>query len=147
MINACFFIHQKKISTKDSFRIIMVIVAHYDLELHQMDVKTVFLNGDLFEDVYMVQPVGFQQMGNGNLVCKLKKLIYGLKQASRQWCIKFGEVIIRNCFKDNVVDRCIYMKVSGNSFIFLVLFVDDSWLLMTLTCWLRQSKCCVTILT
>ena len=46
-------------STKDFFRIIMAIMAHYDLELHQMDVKTNFLNGDLFEDVYMVQPVGF----------------------------------------------------------------------------------------
>ena len=55
-------------------------MAHYDLELH---VKTTFLNDDLFEDVYMVQPVGFQKIGNDNLVCKLKKLIYGLKQASR----------------------------------------------------------------
>ena len=41
----------------------MVIVVHYDLELHQMDVKTTFLNGNLFEDVHMVQPVGFQQTG------------------------------------------------------------------------------------
>ena len=59
-------------------------------------------------------------MGNGNLVCKLKKLIYGLKQILRQWYIKFDEVIIRNGFKENVLDRCIYMKVSGSSFIFLV---------------------------
>ena len=50
-----------------------------------MDVQTSFLNGDLFEDVYMVQQVGFQQTGNGNLVCELKKSIYGLKQPSRQW--------------------------------------------------------------
>ena len=46
-------------STKDSLRIIMAIVAHYDLKLHKMDVRTAFLNGDLFEDVYMVQPIGF----------------------------------------------------------------------------------------
>ena len=59
-------------------------MAYYDLELHRMDVKTAFLNGDLFKDVYMIQPVGFQQTENGNLVCKLKKSIYGLKQASRQ---------------------------------------------------------------
>ena len=50
----------------------MAIVAHYDLELHQMDVKTNFLNGGLYEDVYMVQPVGFQRTGNGNLVCNLR---------------------------------------------------------------------------
>jgi hypothetical protein len=47
------------VSCKDSFRIIMALVAHYDLELHQMDVKTAFLNGDLDETVYMAQPKGF----------------------------------------------------------------------------------------
>ena len=91
----------------------MAIMVHYDLELHQMDVKTVFLNGDLFEDVYMVQLVSFQQTWNGILVCKFKKLIYGLKQTLRQQYIKFDEVIIRTDFKDNVVDKCIYMKSMG----------------------------------
>ena len=71
--------------------------------------------------MYIVQPLGFQQTGNGNLVCKRKKSIYDLKQASRQLYIKFDEVIIRNFFKENILDRCIYMKVSGSSFIFLVL--------------------------
>jgi len=51
------------VSKKDSFRIIMALVAHYDLELHQMDVKTAFLNGDLEEDVYMDQPVKFIEEG------------------------------------------------------------------------------------
>ncbi|RVW77698.1 Retrovirus-related Pol polyprotein from transposon TNT 1-94 [Vitis vinifera] len=71
--------------TKDSFRVIMAIVAHFDLELHQMDVKTTFLNGDLDENVYMEQPIGFTEVGKEDLVCKLNKSIYGLKQASRQW--------------------------------------------------------------
>ena len=128
------------VSTKDSFRIIMAIMAHYDLELYQMDVKTTFLNGDLFKDVYMVQPVGFQQAGNDNLICKLKRLIYGLKQASRQWYIKFDEVIIRNGFTENVVDMCIYMKVSGSSFIFLVLYVDDILLATNDTDLLAKTK-------
>ena len=48
---------------KDSFRIIMALVTHYDLELHQMDVKTAFLNGDLEESVYMAQPKGFVMEG------------------------------------------------------------------------------------
>lgn len=60
----------------------MAITAHYDLELHQMDVKTAFLNGDLQEDIYMVQPSGFIESEKENMVCKLKKSIYGLKQAS-----------------------------------------------------------------
>ena len=71
------------VSTKDSLRIIMAIVAHFDLELHQMDVRTVFLNGDLVEDVYMSQPIGFEEVGKDYMVCKLHKSIYGLKQASR----------------------------------------------------------------
>jgi len=81
------------VSSKDSFRIIMALVAHYDLELHQMDVKTSFLNGDLHENVYMAQPEGFAMEGKEHLGCRLKKSIYGLKQASRQWYLKFDEVI------------------------------------------------------
>ncbi|RVW15892.1 Retrovirus-related Pol polyprotein from transposon TNT 1-94 [Vitis vinifera] len=86
------------VSTKDSFRIIMTLVAHYDLELHQMDVKTAFLNGDIDETIYMVQPENFVSEDSKNMVCKLTKSIYGLKQASRQ---------------------------CGSKYIFLVLYVDD----------------------
>ncbi|RVW22816.1 Retrovirus-related Pol polyprotein from transposon TNT 1-94 [Vitis vinifera] len=77
------------VSKKDSLRIIMALVAHFDLELHQMDVKTAFLNGNLDEDIYMEQPEGFAKKGNEHLVCKLKKSIYGLKQASKQ-CSDLG---------------------------------------------------------
>ncbi|KAA0036645.1 Retrovirus-related Pol polyprotein from transposon TNT 1-94 [Cucumis melo var. makuwa] len=73
------------VSKKDSLRIIMALVAHYDLELHQMDVKIVFLNGNLDEEVFMDQPEGFMVEGKEHMVCKLKRSIYGLKQASRQW--------------------------------------------------------------
>ena len=62
----------------------MALVAHFDLELHQMDVKTSFLNGDLEEEVYMDQPQDFETTSKRNLVYRLKKSIYGLKQASNQ---------------------------------------------------------------
>jgi hypothetical protein len=71
------------ISCKDSLRIIMVLVAHYNLELHQMDVKMTFLNGDLLENVYMAQLKGFAMKGKEHMGCHLRKSIYGLKQASR----------------------------------------------------------------
>ena len=78
---------------KDSLRIIMALVAHFDFDLHQMDVKTTFLNGNLEEEVYMKQPKGFSSSEGEHLVCKLRKSMYGLKQASRQWYLKFHEVI------------------------------------------------------
>ena len=61
----------------------MALVAHFDLELHQMDVKIAFLNGDIEETIYMVQPENFVSGDTKEMVCKLKKSIYGLKQASR----------------------------------------------------------------
>jgi hypothetical protein len=62
----------------------MTLVAHYDLELHQMDVKTAFLNGDLQENVFITQSKGFVVKGKEeHMRCKLKMPIYGLKQASR----------------------------------------------------------------
>ena len=97
------------VSKKDSFRIIMALVAHYDLELHQMDVKNAFLNGDLEEDVYMDQPVGFAEEGKEHMVCKLKRSIYGLKQASRQRYLKSNDTIMSFGFKEITVDRCIYI--------------------------------------
>lgn len=113
------------VSKKDSLRIVLALVAHYDLELHQMDVKTAFLNGELEEEIYMDQPEGFVATGTENLVCRLRKSIYGLKQASRQWYIKFNDTILSYGFVEIIVDRCIYMKVSGSKFAILVLYVDD----------------------
>jgi hypothetical protein len=96
------------ISCKDCLTIIMALVAHYDLELHQMDVKTTFLNGDLLENVYMAQPKGFPMKGKEHMGCHLKKSIYGLKQASRQWYLNFDETIRSFGFKENEEDNCIY---------------------------------------
>ena len=103
----------------------MALVAHYDLELHQMDVKTAFLNGDLYENVYMAQPKGFVMKGKEHMGCRLKKSIYGLKQASRQWYLKFDETIRKFGFKENEEDNCIYAKFRSGKFIFLILYVDD----------------------
>ncbi|RVW22594.1 hypothetical protein VitviT2T_021333 [Vitis vinifera] len=103
----------------------MALVAHYDLELHQMDVKTAFLNGNIDETIYMVQPENFESNNSKQLVCRLKKSIYGLKQASRQWYRKFDQMITSFGFKENTVDQCIYLKFSGSKFIILVLYVDD----------------------
>ena len=76
-----------------SILLILAIVAWVDLELYQMDVKTAFLDGELDEEIYMNQPLGFKLKGNEHKVCKLKRFIYGLKQASRQWNLKFHQTM------------------------------------------------------
>ena len=68
---------------KDSFCIIMTLIKHFDLGLQQIDVKIAFFNGNIEEEVYMKQLKGFSSSSGEHLVCKLKKSIYGLKQASR----------------------------------------------------------------
>ncbi|GJX56255.1 retrotransposon protein, putative, ty1-copia subclass [Tanacetum coccineum] len=76
-----------------AIRILIAIAAYYDYEIWQMDVKTAFLNGYLNEEVYMEQPKGFVNPKYPNRVCKLKRSIYGLKQASRQWNKRFDDEI------------------------------------------------------
>ncbi|CAM8877543.1 unnamed protein product [Rhodiola kirilowii] len=113
------------VSSKDSFRTILALVAHLDLELHQMYVKTAFLNGDIEETIYMTQPENFVSKDAENMVCKLKKSIYGLKQASRQWYFKFHQIVVSHGFEANSMDECVYHKFCGSRHIFLVLYVDD----------------------
>ena len=108
-----------------SVRLVLAIVALMDLELFQMDVKTAFLNGELDEEIYMDQPLGFESKGQERKVCKLKRSIYGLKQASRQWNIKFHQAIQRDCFTMMEEDHCVYLKCSSDDFVIFSLFVDD----------------------
>ena len=113
------------VAMQRSIRIILAIAAYNDYEIWQMDVKTAFLNGFLEEDVYMTQPEGFVDPNNPKKVCKLKRSIYGLKQASRSWNHRFDHVIKQNGFTRSVEEPCLYMKFSGSKVVFLVLYVDD----------------------
>jgi hypothetical protein len=108
-----------------SVRILLAIAAYFDYEIWQMDVKTAFLNGNLSEDVYMVQPEGFVDPKDAEKVCKLQRSIYGLKQASRSWNLRFDEVVKGFGFIQNSEEACVYKKESGSSKAFLILYVDD----------------------
>ncbi|CAL9012028.1 unnamed protein product [Prunus brigantina] len=77
------------------------------------------------EKLYMDQPEGFISKADKHKVCKLHKSIYGLKQASRSWNIRFDEVVKSFDFIQNMDDQCVYKKVSGSSVVFLILYVDD----------------------
>jgi hypothetical protein len=107
-----------------SIRILLAIAAFYDYEIWQMDVKMAFLNGNLSEDVYMVQSEGFIDPKNAEKICKLQKSIYGLKQASRSWNIRFDEVVKGFGFIKNEEEPCVYKKASGSAVVFPILYVD-----------------------
>ena len=90
-----------------------------------MDVKIIFLNGNLEEEVYMTQSERFISSRSTNQVCKLKRSIYGLKQASRSRNIQFDMTVKQFNFIKNENESCIYKKISGSTIVFLVLNVDD----------------------
>ena len=128
-----------------SIRILLAIAAHYDYEVWQMDVKTAFLNGYIEEHIFMDQPKGFESKDKSK-VCKLKRSIYGLKQASRSWNLRFDEAIKSFDFIKNEDEPCVYKKVSGSKIAFLVLYVDDILLigndvgmLTTVKVWLSKT--------
>ena len=108
-----------------SIRLILAIVASMDLELHQMDVKTAFLNGELEEEIYMQQPSCFVVKGQEHKVCRLLRSIYGLKQSSRQWYLKFHQAITSYDFIMIDEDHCVYVKQTQEKFVILSLYVDD----------------------
>ena len=101
-----------------SIRILLDIAVFYDYEIWQMDVKTAFLNGNLSKDVYMIQPEGFVDPTNARKICKLRKSIYGLKQASRSWNLCFDEVVKGFGFIKNEDEPCVYKKASGSALCF-----------------------------
>ncbi|KAH9767601.1 hypothetical protein KPL71_011332 [Citrus sinensis] len=108
-----------------SIKVLFAIASLNNLYVHQMDVKTAFLNGDLDEEIYMEQPEGFVLPGNEKNVCKLVKSLYGLKESPKQWHEKFYSVILSHGFKHNNADKCIYFKFTNDFDVIICLYVDD----------------------
>ncbi|KAH9752632.1 hypothetical protein KPL71_014771 [Citrus sinensis] len=109
-----------------SIRILLTLLAEYELELAQLDVKTTFLHGDLVEEIYMIQPCGFKVAGKENHVCRLIKSLYGLKQSPRQWYKRFDQFIQGQKFTRSEHDHCVYFRrLLDKAFIYLLLYVND----------------------
>ena len=110
-----------------SIRTVLAISNELNLEVHQMDVKTAFLNGDIDTDIYMKQPEGFVR--DSTKVCKLRKGIYGLKQAARLWNSKFDAYLKERDYRASEADPCIYIKSAKRngrtSFVIISVYVDD----------------------
>ncbi|KAE8705357.1 hypothetical protein F3Y22_tig00110429pilonHSYRG00830 [Hibiscus syriacus] len=105
--------------------LVLKIVSAKNLHLEKLDVKTSFLHGDLEEEIYMRHPEGFIEAGKKNLVCRLKKSLYSLKHAPRQWYKKFDSFMSSSGFTRCQADHCCYIKKFDNIFIILLLYVDD----------------------
>eukprot|EP00253_Pinus_taeda_P006774 PITA_06774 len=112
------------VAKMNSIRLVLSFAASLKWEVHQMDVKSAFLHGDLHEEIYMEQPIGFIQT-DSSLVCRLKKSLYGLKQAPRAWYAKMDSFLLESGFSRCYSDNTVYTKKVGNSLIILVLYVDD----------------------
>lgn len=97
-----------------TIRTSVALASIYNLEIHQMQIETAFLNGELEEEVYLDQPEGFVVPRREHKVCKLIKSLYGLKQTPKQWHEKFDEVILSFGFKINEYDKCVYSKFFMN---------------------------------
>jgi hypothetical protein len=100
------------------------IVVAFDFEVEQMDVKRTFLHGYLEEEIYMKHPEGFVVKEKKEMVCKLKKSLYGLKQSPRMWYRKFDTYMLGRGFTISKEDHCVYFKLIGDHLIYLVLYVD-----------------------
>ena len=115
-------------------RVLLCKAAAEDMEIHQLDIKTAFLNGDLEEEVYVTQPPGFHN--GGPQVCRLRKALYGLKQAPRAWYHTLDATLAKHGFTACMSDAGIYVSnVPGEDPVYLVLFVDDMLIMSkALTC-------------
>ncbi|KAL9987803.1 hypothetical protein ACROYT_G002165 [Oculina patagonica] len=110
-----------------SVRVLMQMAAQHDLILHQMDVKTAYLNAPIDCEIYMDQAEGFEVPpgSEGKLVYKLNKSLYGLKQSGRNWNHVLHCFLQENDFVQSPVDNCVYTKQVGSGLVAMLVWVDD----------------------
>ena len=105
-------------------RLVIALTSINNWFIHQLDVHNAFLHGDLQEDVYMLVPPGIKTI-KSNQVCKLKKSLYGLKQASRKWYEKLTSVLLQHQYVQASSDHFLFLKKTDQSFTVLLVYVND----------------------
>ena len=110
-----------------SVRMLMQLAAQEGMVVHQMDVKTAYLNAPIDCELYMEQPEGYERKGpNGEkLVCKLKKSFYGLKESGRNWNNILHNYFTQEGFVQSLADPCVYVKSTETGRVIAIVWVDD----------------------
>jgi hypothetical protein len=111
-----------------SINSVIYIAAEMGWKIHQMDVKTAFLNGLIQNEVYIEQPLGFEVHGRDSHVCRLKKALYGLKQAPKAWYSMIDAYLPQLGFEKSEADPNLYFIVVGEDPLILLLYVDDPFI-------------------
>ena len=107
-------------------RLLFSMAAMRSWPLYQLDIKNTFLHGDLVEEVYMEQPLGFVVQGKSGLVCRLHCSLYGLQQSPRAWFSSFSSLAQEFCMTHNTSDHSVFYHLTSSvECIYLIVYVDD----------------------
>ena len=129
-----------------SIRSILAIANQLDLEVHEMDMKSAYLYGDLEHEIYMEQPEGYVDKHQADLVCRLRKSLYGLKQSARCWNIKMDSFLKASGYIQSNADPSIYVKAENKDgkkerVMLIALYIDDILLAKNDAAMLEKEKC------
>ena len=113
-----------------TIRLVLIIAAACGYNLTSIDIRQAYLQAELKEDLYMRPPPDVRPFDSQRrpLVCKLRRSLYGLKQAGREWGMLFAAFLINWGFKRSTIDHCLYTYVLGSSILWCLIYVDDGLL-------------------
>ena len=123
-----------------SIRILLALVARLNLEVHQMDVKTMFLNSELEHEIFMSPPPGCSDYGSKDIVWKLEKSLYGLKQSSQAWYTKAKTKLHKLQFERSDSDHAVFSFLTSTKFCIVTLYVDNLMIISNSPSLLRRKK-------
>jgi len=112
------------VSKGSTLRALLSVVAEQDLHLHQLDIKTAFLNGRLTEEVWVQQPEGFEQH-DSSFSLRLRRALYGLKQAPRAWFSELRAALQQLGFQQSAADPALFSSMQGENSVIVLVYVDD----------------------
>ena len=108
--------------TMEAVRMILAYAVNKKFKVYHMYVKSFFLNGELEEDVYNEQPKSYPLTEEKNIVCRLKKALYGIKQAHRTWYAWLDKYLVKMRFAKGTIDNNLYLEEVENGLLIIVIF-------------------------